>query len=194
MGEYIAKEICYFLGSGSKNTDTAIELAKKRCDELGIKHVVVASFTGKTGLAVQDAIKDAEVVMIGAHYGFKAGEEGKKLDAIWDKNLRLFEGRGGKGLRSTHALSGIERSVGDKYGGMYPHLLIADILRLFSQGVKVGVEVAVMAADAGFIPLGEEVLTIGGTKAGADTVMVLKSAGMKNFFELEVKEIVCMPR
>ncbi|MCW7076551.1 MAG: pyruvate kinase alpha/beta domain-containing protein [Candidatus Syntropharchaeales archaeon] len=194
MAKYSTKEICYFLEPGLENTDKVIELAKQRVDELEVKHVVVASFTGKTGLKVQDKIKDAEIVMVGAHHGFKVGEEGKKLDEIWANNLKRFEERGGKGLRATHALSGIERSVGDKYGGVYPHLLIADVLRLFSQGVKVGIEVVVMAADAGLIPIGVEVLTIGGTKTGADTAMILKSAGMKNFFELEVKEIVCMPR
>ncbi|RJS72615.1 MAG: hypothetical protein CW694_02385 [Candidatus Syntrophoarchaeum sp. WYZ-LMO15] len=192
--KYTTKEICYFLTPGEGNTDKAIELAKRRCEELGIKHVVVASFTGNTGLKVQDAIKDADIVMVGAHYGFRSGDEGRKLDEIWKKNAKLLEERGGKALRATHALSGIERSVADKYGGVYPHLLIADTLRLFSQGIKVGIEIVVMAADAGLIPTGEEVLTIGGTRTGADTVMVVRSAGMKNFFELEVKEIVCMPR
>jgi hypothetical protein len=60
--------------------------------------------------------------------------------------------------------------------------------------MKVCVETALMAADAGLIPVSEEVLAIGGTDIGADTAVVLKSATTDRFFELEIREIICMPR
>jgi hypothetical protein len=50
-----------------------------------------------------------------------------------------------------------------------------------------------MAADSGAIPL-EEVVSIGGRIRGADTAVVLKPAHMNNFFEMQIKEIICMPR
>ena len=80
-----------------------------------------------------------------------------------------------------------------KYSGVYPVLLMADTLRLFGQGTKVAVEIAVMAADAGALS-GEDIISIGGTGRGADTALVLKPAHQNNFFDLRIREIICKPR
>ena len=93
----------------------------------------------------------------------------------------------------SHALSGLERSVAKKHSGVYPVLLIADTLRLLGQGTKVGVEVAVMAADAGTLT-GKDIIAIGGSGGGADTALVVKQAHMNNFFDLRIREIICKPR
>jgi hypothetical protein len=73
--------------------------------------------------------------------------------------------------------------------------LIAHVLRLFgSDGIKVAVEVSVMAADAGLIPTNREIAAVGGTRGGADSAIVLKAAHMNNFFDLEIREIIAKPR
>jgi len=72
--------------------------------------------------------------------------------------------------------------------------LIAHTLYCFSQGMKVAVEITVMAADANLISPEEEVIAIAGTDQGADTAIVVKSAYSTNFFDLKIKEIVAMPR
>ena len=51
-----------------------------------------------------------------------------------------------------------------------------------------------MAADAGLIPEGEEIVAVAGTGRGADTVMVIRSAASKRFLELRVLEILAKPR
>jgi hypothetical protein len=65
---------------------------------------------------------------------------------------------------------------------------------LFGQGIKVCVEVTIMAADAGLIPMDSEIIAIGGTAWGADAAVVLEPAHMTNFFDLKIKEIIAMPR
>jgi len=40
----------------------------------------------------------------------------------------------------------------------------------------------------------EEVISIGGTGSGADTALVIKPAHTHDFFELKVREVLCMPR
>jgi hypothetical protein len=77
--------------------------------------------------------------------------------------------------------------------GVYPQLLIADSLRLFGQGTKVAVEIAVMAADAGALS-GKDIVSIGGSGRGADTALVLKPAHQNSFFELRIREVICKPR
>jgi hypothetical protein len=102
-------------------------------------------------------------------------------------------GRGLTIVTGSHALSGIERSVAARYSGVYPVILIADTLKLFGQGTKVAVEVAVMAADAGALS-GRDIIAIGGTGRGADTALVLKPTHQNNFFDLRIREIICKPR
>lgn len=55
---------------------------------------------------------------------------------------------------ASHVLSGAERGLSTKMGGIYPVEIIAHTLRMLSQGVKVCLECSVMALDAGAIPTG----------------------------------------
>ena len=60
--------------------------------------------------------------------------------------------------------------------------------------MKVCVEITITAADAGLIDMNNEIIAIGGTGRGADTVAVIKPAHSLDFFDLDIKEIVTMPR
>ncbi|MCK7505817.1 MAG: hypothetical protein MZV70_18215 [Desulfobacterales bacterium] len=92
-------------------------------------------------------------------------------------------------MTASHSLFGIERSVAARHSGVYPVLLMADTLKLFGQGTKVAVEVAVMAADAGALS-GQDIVSIGGSGRGRTRPLVLKPAHQNNFFELRVREII----
>jgi hypothetical protein len=82
----------------------------------------------------------------------------------------------------------------DKYGGGDLVKAVRDTLHHFSQRMKVCVEVVLMAADAGLIPMDGEVVAIAGTGEGADTCVVVKPAYPRKFYELEVREVVAKPR
>ena len=98
-------------------------------------------------------------------------------------------------LICSHVLSGVERSITKKFGGVSRVEIIAATLRQFGcEGIKVAVEISVMAADAGLIPTDREVIAIGGTRAGADAAIVLKAAHMNNYFDLEIREIIAKAR
>lgn len=184
------KEIAYFDRPGPQNTDETLRLAKKRADELGIKDIVVASTTGETGLKASEIFKGYNLVIVTHHYGFTG--PGK-----WEFNLenkKKIIDNGGKILTATHALSGVERSFRVQFGTIGPVELMANILRLFGEGIKVAIEISVMAADAGLIPVDKEVIAIAGTVRGADTAVVLKPAHSNNIFRMEVREIICKPR
>lgn len=64
-------------------------------------------------------------------------------------------------ITATHALSGAERGIVNKYGGVTPAILMADTLKMLGQGMKVGVEISLMAMDNGAVPYGEEILAVG---------------------------------
>jgi hypothetical protein len=71
--------------------------------------------------------------------------------------------------------------------------IIANTLRLFSQGIKVCVEIAMMAADAGLVPLNEPVISVAGSHAGSDTAVVLTPSTSNRIRELKVHEILAKP-
>ena len=93
-----------------------------------------------------------------------------------------------------HAFSGAARGVTNKYGGFSPLDVVADTLRMFSHGVKVSAEISLMAADAGLIPVGEEIMAIGGRAHGVDTAVILTAVNSKNLFNMKFHEIIAMPR
>ena len=107
---------------------------------------------------------------------------------------RQLEAQGAVVVMATHALSSAERAFRDKYGGIDILEIVADALRRFSAGVKVGVECAMMAADAGAIPVDQDVVAVGGTSRGAYTAIVVRPANAQRFFDLKVREIIGMPR
>jgi hypothetical protein len=64
---------------------------------------------------------------------------------------------------------------------------------MLGQGVKVGVEIAYMAADRGYVRTDEDVLTISGTGKGADTALVIRPAPSASCLDLRVREIIAKP-
>ena len=189
------KQIVYFDRPGKKNTERTIELVKERAGQLGIKYLLIATTTGKTAVEAAKMIpgKDHEVIAVAEHYGFL--EEGKWL--MKDEYVQELNKMGIKIMTQSHMLSGLERSISKHISGTSHTEVVAETLRiLFGCGVKVCVEVAIMAADSGVIPCGPdvEVIAVGGTGGGADTAVVLRPAHMNNFFDMEIREIICTPR
>ncbi len=72
--------------------------------------------------------------------------------------------------------------------------IMASTLRIMGDGFKVAIEVAIMAADAGLVPVDKDIISIGGKGQGADTAIVLKPVSSNNFFDLRVREVICKPR
>ena len=179
----------YFDRPGRENTEETLKLAAKRGKDLGISEVVVASSTGETAYKAIEMFNGFRLTVVTYHCGFKEPFKSKMEDNV----RKDIEGKGVRVIASSHALSGVERSVAKKHSGVYPVLLIADTLRLFGQGTKVAVEVAIMAADAGTLS-GEDIISIGGSGRGADAALVLKPAHQNSFFDLRIREIICKPR
>ena len=157
----------------------------------GIRHIVVATSTGETGTHFVEALagRDVKLVCVTHHAGFGEGDE---LDLV-PEHAAVLRAAGVPLFVGTHALSGIGRSISTQFGGATPVELIAHTLRLFGQGMKVCVEIAVMAADADLIPTDRDIICVGGTGRGADTAVVLRPAHMNRFFDLRDRAVLCKP-
>jgi len=173
---------------GKMNTEATAKAVLEKVEELGIKHVVVASNTGAT--AEMFTGHGFEVVCVTHHVGFTGPGE----DEMGQEMRQKLEGLGVKVFTATHLLAGVDRALRNKFQGVYPSEIVSTSLRLLGQGFKVCLEISVMALDAGLIPYGEEVIAVGGTGRGADAAIVVVPAHSSYFFDTKVKEIICMPR
>ncbi len=187
------KQIEYFDHPGPQNTRAVINAVKKRAEELKIEYVVVASNSGETGLNLWEALQGMGCTLISVteHAGFR----GKDDVPLSEEKKEEMQSKGIRTLICSHALSGVGRSISKKFGGVSHVEIIAYTLRQFGgEGIKVAVEVSIMAADAGLIPTDKEIIAVGGSDRGADAAIVLRAAHMNNFFDLEIREIIAKPR
>jgi hypothetical protein len=180
----------YFEQPGTQNTQRTLDVAKKRAEELGIKTILVASTRGDTGVKACEVLQGYDVIVVTHSTGFKEPNH-QELTA---ENRAAIEAAGGKILTCQHAFGGVGRAVRKKLGTYELEEIIAHTLRLFGEGMKVVVEIALMAADAGLVRTDEPVIAIAGTGKGVDTAVVLKPANAQAFFDLKVLEILCTPR
>ena len=172
-----------------KGVQALLNAVRKRSEQLGVKTIIVASTKGATGVRVAESFRGYNVVVVTHSTGF-IGPDVQELTA---ENRERILKAGGKILTTTHAFGGLGRAIRRKFGTYQFDEIVANTLRIFGQGVKVAVEIALMAADSGFISLNEDVISIGGSGEGADTALVLRAANVQDFFDVKVHEIVCKP-
>jgi len=186
------RKVLYFEKTGKENTEACLKVTKNAIRESDYKYVVVASTGGYTGLMFSEALKssNSNLIVVTHSAGFKEPNLHEMPEEV-RKKIEINGARVFTGSMLTHSL---ETSLASKFSGSYPTLIIAQTLRRFGEGPKVCCEIVMMAADAGLIPEGEEVLAVAGTAWGADTVMVIKSAVSKRFLDLKVLEILAKPR
>jgi hypothetical protein len=189
MTNFETKEITYFNGPGKENTDKTLELVAEYAKKNNIKKIVVATYSGDTALKFAEKIKDVRIIAVTVHAGTK-----KERKELWENNQEKLKSAGITCYRGTHSLSGVERGMHKRYGGVFPLMIFVDALKLFSEGVKVGVEVSLMATDAGFLSPDETVIAVAGTGGGCDAAILIKPSYSADVFNLGIKEIICMPK
>ena len=182
-------KIIYFHKPGKENTDRVLELAKEKAEETGIKTILVASTTGETAKKAVDSFDGYKVIIVSHAAGYiePDGQEfsGDAKSYIEAKNVKV--------LTAQHSFAGVNRAIRQSLGGYQPDEIIANVLRIFGQGMKVVCEIAMMAADAGLVSCKEPVITIAGTHRGADLGVVIIPTNSYRFFDLKIVDIFCMP-
>ncbi len=180
----------YFERPGRENTEEVLRIVGQRAGELGIKTVLVASTRGDTAVQAVEALQGLRVIVVTHSHGFREPNS----QELTEENRQIVESKGGVIFTTTHFFAGISRAVRNKFNTYLIGDLTASTLKIFGDGMKVVIEISVMAADAGLVRTDEEVISIAGTGRGADTAVLLTPANSQNFFDLKVKEILCKPR
>ena len=180
----------YFDGPGQDNTDTTFALARERAAELGIRDIVIASTAGETGAKAARFFSGFRVVVVSHSTGFRRANQQEMTPELRAE----IESAGATVLTSLQPFGGIGRAIRMRFATFTVEEVISNVLKLFGQGMKVVVEVTMMAADAGLVQTGQEVLAVAGTDHGADTAAVISAANTLRIFDLRVREIICKPR
>ncbi len=183
----MTKSILYFDAPGKDNTDELLRAVRERADSLGIRQVVVASSHGFTARKAKDALPGQQVIAVTISAAY--AKEGWTMS---EAERRPLSDAGITVLTCTHALSGDLSDGLPGNGGV--QAIASKVFYRFCQGMKVAVEVVLMAADAGLLDMGREVIATGGTGEGADTAIVVMPAFPRTFQELEIREIIAKPR
>jgi hypothetical protein len=187
---FIKRNVIYFDAKGRENTATLLKAVEEYVRETDVKDLVVASTTGETGVSASTLFKGLNLVIVTHHTGF--GEPA--LQELTEENRQRILSNGAKILTATHALSGAERAIRRSFDTIGPVEVMANTLRLFGEGTKVCVEIVLMAADAGLIPVDRNVVAVAGSGRGADTALLIAPANTSRLFDLAVREVIAKPR
>ena len=179
----------YFLPADRDSTDAVLRLVAARARELGIRRVLVPSTTGATALAAADALAGLDLVVMTHETGF--ANDGEQEFPVATR--LALEDRGIAVHTVTHAFGGLSRAMRSKFNTHVIGDIVANTLRIFGQGMKVAVEITLMAADCGAVRTDETVIATGGSDHGLDTAIVCRPVNAQRFFDLKVQEVFCKP-
>ena len=178
------EKIIYFEEPGPADTEETLRLAGERAKARGIKKAVLASTTGETAkLAVKAWAKSGikKIVVVPHQYGFAFGQRFPP---------ELVAELAGKG----HVVHfGTMLFHTENFYGVNTPFVMASLLRTICQGMKVCVEIVLMATDGGHINPGEEVVVVAGSGRGSDTAVVALAAPSTRLADLHITEIICKP-
>jgi hypothetical protein len=192
---FVARTTYYFDSPGPSNTADCARFAIERASALGLKKIIVASTSGNSAMEFFRQVQGTalELIVVTHVVGFSKPGEWEFSPACADS----LKSGGVTIVTGTHVLSGLERSFSRsaKVGGGSRTEAVAEAFRrVIAVGLKVAVECVLIAADQGVVGPDEEVIAVGGTMSGADTVAVIRPSHTSSFFDLQVREIVAMPR
>ncbi len=180
----------YFPKPGPKNTSDVLKAMVHRCRDLSIHDVLIPTCSGKTALEARKVFpSDVRIVAVTHVTGFEKADH----QELTPEARKELEGYGVTVFTGQHAFGGVGRAVRNKLSTYQVDEIMAYTLRVFGQGTKVAVELALMAADAGLVRTDQDVISAGGTMSGIDTALVLRPVNSFHFFDLKVREIICKP-
>ena len=135
-------KIVYYEKRSPENTETTFQLVQERLSSSGIKKLVIASTTGATARKAAEFFSDSGVKLIVVPHQF---DFRRKVNPFPPELVTSLKESGHEvhfGTMLFHTNSLYESNV---------PILMANLLRCFSQGVKVCFEITLMAVSKYFV-------------------------------------------
>ena len=192
---FIRRNILYFQNTDPSNAKCVIEAVKERLNLGGIEAVLIPITTGKTAELFSDELKgkagvigipESEVIGV---CNLIARSKGGFFGSLVDDRLAEATER----LRREAFDIVLLPFCGENWDAA------KELFHVFGQGMKVALEITIAAVELKKIPSGTRVISVGGTKGGADTAIVVKTSMQSEAFgselakRLSIEEILAMP-
>ncbi len=197
MGK-ILREIYLFDEPGEENTDDVVEVATKRVGIGDIDSVIVASTSGATALKFAKALDGKAKVLCVSEAPYRR-EWKEEWPCLRPRHRKELERLGATIIDKVSYVFHSSVLEDTKMGGVAPERMVKETLYAFGQGLKVAVEVALIAVSCGYIEPYRDVIGVGGSGRGADTAIVVRGTYPAQVFSkdpkkrLEIREILAMP-
>jgi len=195
------------------HSDEVLDLVKQWASVKGIRRVVVASSTGKSALKAARLLRgiDIELIVVSDRAGvsfkpddlYKEWAERLKAEKVQEYRSGLFwrpevlEQLKAIGVNKILVATELFRGI-NVPGGTNINSIVAEVLYKLSIGIKVCVEIAIMACDAGYVELGEDTIAVAGSGTGLDSAIVISAAHSDEMFDkdkgFKIREVICKPR
>jgi hypothetical protein len=201
----IKRTTVYFEKPGKENTEETLRVALEAAMERDIDTVLISSTTGWTALEALKVFEGSGLKLIFVTHQTGYRQPGVQLmppetrEKLEEAGAIVYTGTdvltGGVGVGISRQRPPRTEQLEGRLPSIVPSVstIIAHTFRLFSQGVKVCAEIAMMAADGGLIPTGKPVVSVAGSHAGADTAMVITPATSNRIRDMKLHEILAKP-
>jgi hypothetical protein len=178
VSEHLEEKIVYFTEPGINNTAETLRLAGERARARGITKIVLASTRGETAVMAADKWSGAglKIIVIPHQYGF-AHDGRQRFSSELVQQLE----KQGHSVHFGTMLFHTEKLYRNNSGEA-----LANLLRTFCEGMKVCLEIIMMAADGGQIAVGEKVIAVAGSREGADTAVVATASTSNRIADLHI--------
>ncbi len=198
MAKMVKRQVYYFDQPGADNTELVIEAVSQRLKAGGVSTVVVASTSGETAKAFARALKERAELICVSEAPFRRE---------WGEGWPCLPQESAEGLRRL-GVTVVDKAPyvfhdsvleAARWPTAFPERLVKETLYCFGQGMKVAVEVVLMAVSCGHIAPCQDVIGVGGSGRGADTAIVLRATYPACLFDkdpekrLEIREVIAMP-
>ncbi|UCD45892.1 MAG: hypothetical protein JSV27_05260 [Candidatus Bathyarchaeota archaeon] len=201
----IERTTIYFEKPGKEHTGEALKIALEAAREREINTVLISSTTGWTALEALKVFEGSGLKLIFVTH--QTGYRDAGVQLMPAETREKIDKAGAIIYTGTDVLTGgvevgMSRQRPPKTAsqeGRLPYIvppvstIVANTLRLFSQGVKVCVEIAMMVADAGLVPTDRPLISVAGSHAGSDTAMVITPASSNRIRDMKLHEILVKP-
>ena len=198
MAKLVKREVYYFEEPGDQNTEQVLEAVSKRVAEGTISKVVVASTSGETALKFARSLQGKAGLFCVSEAPFRR-EWNETWPCLNAENHEALKKLGATVINNVPYVFHDSIVEAARWEAAAPERLIKETLYCFGQGLKVAVEVALIAVSCGFVSPFEDVIAVGGSGNGADTAIVLRGTYPACIFDkdpqkrLEIREIIAMP-
>jgi hypothetical protein len=193
-----------FEKGGEEHTAETLKIAMEGAKERKINTVLISTSTGDTGLKAVEIFKDSGIKLVFVRHQTGYPSKGKQM---MPQEVKEKLEMAGKIVSSTDVLTGgVEAGIGrqrpEKEQPLEASLpfivppvnvIVANTLRLFSQGTKVCAEIAMMAADCDAVGTDKPIVAVAGSHAGADTALVITPAASNRIRDLRLHEFLAKP-